>query len=90
VLDDGAGVERAGCDSFRVGSFGGQRIKVTGFAGAGTHENDLPGTPTDVKNVRRTLGAFGFEDSTTIQLFDRSASRRWILGRQSAACSPAG
>jgi hypothetical protein len=48
--------------------------KVTGFAGAGTHEHDLPGTPTDVKNVRRTLGAFGFEDSTTIQLFDRSAT----------------
>jgi hypothetical protein len=48
--------------------------KATGFAGAGTHENDLPGTPTDVKNVRRTLGAFGFEDATTIQLFDRSAT----------------
>jgi len=48
--------------------------KVTGFAGAGTHEHDLPGTPTDVKNVRRTLRAFGFEDSTTIQLFDRSAT----------------
>jgi hypothetical protein len=48
--------------------------KAAGFAGAGTHEHDLPGTPTDVKNVRQTLRAFGFEDSTTIQLFDRSAT----------------
>jgi len=48
--------------------------KATGFAGAGSHEHDLPGTPTDVKNVRQTLRSFGFEDSTTIQLFDRSAT----------------
>jgi hypothetical protein len=48
--------------------------KATGFAGAGTHDNDLPGTPTDVKNVQRTLKGFGFDDATTIQLFDRSAT----------------
>jgi hypothetical protein len=48
--------------------------KATGFAGAGTHDNDLPGTPTDVKNVQHTLKGFGFDDATTIQLFDRSAT----------------
>jgi len=48
--------------------------KATGFVGAGTHDNDLPGTPTDVKNVQRTLKGFGFEDATTTQLFDRSAT----------------
>jgi hypothetical protein len=48
--------------------------KATGFAGAGTHDNDLPGTPTDVKNVQRTLKGFGFDDASTIQLFDRSAT----------------
>jgi hypothetical protein len=47
---------------------------VQGIAGAGTHGNDLPGTGTDVKNVRNTLKPFGFDDTTTTQLFDRAAT----------------
>lgn len=48
--------------------------RATGFAGAGTHANDLPGTPTDVKNVRRALKSLGFDDSEVNQLFDRTAT----------------
>jgi hypothetical protein len=35
---------------------------------------DLSGTATDVRNVRRTLAAFGFEGSTTTELFDSKAT----------------
>jgi hypothetical protein len=65
--------------------------KAVGFDGAGTHANDLPGTPADVKNVRRTLKDFGFEDATTIQLFDRSATTaavRAALARLTASVGP--
>jgi hypothetical protein len=65
--------------------------KATGFPGAGSHVNDLPGTPVDVKNVQRTMKGFGFEDASTIQLFDRSATTaavRAALTRLTASAGP--
>jgi hypothetical protein len=65
--------------------------KATGFDGAGTHENDLPGTPADVKNVQRTLKSFGFDEANTIQLFDRTATTaavRAALARLTASVGP--
>jgi caspase domain-containing protein len=51
---------------------------VIGIAGAGTHHNDLEGTPTDVANVQSTLKVFGFDDPTTIKLFDATATTRGV------------
>jgi hypothetical protein len=65
--------------------------KASGFPGAGTHVHDLPGTPADVKNVQRTLKSFGFDEATSIQLFDRSATTaavRAALARLTAAAGP--
>ena len=64
---------------------------VQGIAGAGTHGNDLPGTGTDVKNVRNTLKPFGFDDTTTTQLFDGAATTnavREALARLAANAGP--
>jgi hypothetical protein len=52
----------------------GNYSRIQGVPGAGTHEHDLPGTGTDVKNVRKSLKPFGFEDATTTQLFDEAAT----------------
>jgi hypothetical protein len=65
--------------------------RVTGIAGAGTHDNDLEGTGTDVKNVRKTLQSFGFGDQTTTQLFDQAATTKAVrdaLARLSASVGP--
>jgi hypothetical protein len=64
---------------------------VQGIAGAGTHGNDLPGTGTDVKNVRNTLKPFGFEDTTTTQLFDAAATTNAVrdaLAHLAASAGP--
>jgi hypothetical protein len=65
--------------------------RVVGIVGAGTHDNDLEGTGTDVKNVRKTLQSFGFGDQTTIQLFDQAATTKAVrdaLARLSASVGP--
>ena len=48
--------------------------KAVGIVGQGTHDNDLEGTSTDVRNVQATFKTFGFEDSTTTKLFDATAT----------------
>jgi hypothetical protein len=64
---------------------------VVGIPDAGTHAHDLPGTPTDVKNIRQTLAGFGYQDATSVNLFDAGATTeavRQTLSRLATSVGP--
>lgn len=64
---------------------------VLGIPDSGTHAHDLPGTPTDVRNIRQTLAGFGFEDATSVNLFDAGATTeavRQTLSRLATSVGP--